>query len=97
VSDTTKNQGGGAAEGTTTRYYLSTDTLLDAADLPLGGRAVPGLNALQTSTGSTSLLVPAGTAPGNYYIIGKADADSGVPETQESNNARIAAFKVTAP
>ena len=97
VSDTTKNQGAGAAEGTIIRYYLSANTLLDAADLPLGGRAVPGLNAAQSSAGSTSLLVPAGTAPGNYYIIGKADADSGVPETQEGNNARAAAFKVTAP
>jgi subtilase family serine protease len=97
VSDTTRNQGGGAAEGTTTRYYLSTNMLFDAADVPLGGRAVPALNAAQSSSGSTSLSIPAGTAPGTYYIIGKADADSGVPETQESNNARAAAFKVTAP
>ncbi|OFW29056.1 MAG: hypothetical protein A3J28_17200 [Acidobacteria bacterium RIFCSPLOWO2_12_FULL_60_22] len=53
----------------------------------------PGL----TSSDSTSVTIPAGTTVGTYYIIGKADADNVVVETQETNNTRSATVKVTAP
>ena len=36
VNATTKNQGTGSAAASTTRYYLSTNTTVDAADIPLG-------------------------------------------------------------
>jgi hypothetical protein len=45
VTDATKNQGGGTAATTMTRFYLSTDSILDAADVGLGNRSVPLLLA----------------------------------------------------
>jgi subtilase family serine protease/subtilisin family serine protease len=86
VSDTTRNQGGGSAGASTTKFYLSTNTTLDSADVLLGGRAIPPLAAATTNSGSTWLSIPAGTATGSYYILAKADADNVVPETTENNN-----------
>jgi len=71
VTDTTKNQGGGEAGSTITRFYLSTNTTFDAADTAVGERAVPGLSAGQTNAGSTAVTIPAATAAGTYYIIAR--------------------------
>src|SRR5438876_562592 len=86
ITDTTKNQGAGAADPTTTRFYLSASTVLDASAAVLGSRTIPALAAGATSSGSTTVTIPAGTATGNYYIIAKADANNVVAETNEANN-----------
>src|SRR5947209_5276589 len=86
ITDTTKNQGAGAAGASTTGFYLSASTVLDASAAVLGSRAIPALAAGATSSGSTTVTIPAGTPAGNYYIIAKADADSAVTETNEGNN-----------
>jgi subtilase family serine protease len=86
VSDTTKNQGPQGAGASTTRFYLSSDATWDASDLPLEGRSIPALAAGASNAGSTSVTVPAGTAPGVYHLIARADSDDAVPETRETNN-----------
>ena len=91
VSDTTRNQGPGGADDSTTRFYLSTNSTLDAADVALGSRAVPSLASGASDTATTSLTVPAGTGTGTYYVIANADAASTVPETAETNNYRASA------
>src|SRR5262249_49934918 len=96
VSDTTRNQGGGAAGGSTTRLYLSTNSTFDAGDVPLGSRAIPALAPGATSAGSTTVTIPAGTAPGAYFVIARADADDAVAETQEGNNASARSVQVAA-
>ena len=59
VSDTTTNLGAAAVAESATRFYLSTDTILNAADMLLSGaRAVPALAAGAGSTGSTTLSLP---------------------------------------
>ena len=88
VSDTTKNQGAGSADGSTTRFYLSTNSSLDGADVILGSRVVPPLAAGASNTGSTSLTVPAGTTTGSYFVIAQADTANVVLESTESNNNR---------
>jgi len=89
VTDTTHNQSGtGPAAASITRFYLSTDSTWDAGDAALGFRNVPALQPNDSSSASTSLLIPAGTVPGSYFIIARADADGVVPETLETNNAR---------
>ncbi|MGH9147578.1 MAG: CARDB domain-containing protein [Vicinamibacterales bacterium] len=94
-SETVTNQGGGPATPSVTRYYLSTDATLSTTDVLLdGGRDVSGLPAGDSSTGSTSVLIPAGVAPGVSYIIGKADADSTVNETSEINNTKSRAISI---
>jgi subtilisin family serine protease/uncharacterized membrane protein len=88
VADTITNQGAGAVGASATRFFLSTDAVLDAGDPALGpGRAVPGLAAGGASAGATTLTVPPGTAPGSYYLVAKADGDGVVEETLETNNA----------
>jgi len=95
VSDTVKNQGGGAGGASTTRFYLSANTTLDAADVALtGGRAVPALAAGATNTGTTTLTIPSATETGSYYLFAKADADSVVAETQETNNTTLRLIQV---
>jgi subtilisin family serine protease len=87
ISDTTSNTGGGAVAASTTRFYLSSNSSLDAGDVLLpGGRSVPALDPGTSSTGSTTTTLPTGTPTGTYYIIAKADADDAVTEPQEANN-----------
>ncbi|HEY7679451.1 MAG TPA: CARDB domain-containing protein, partial [Terriglobia bacterium] len=94
VTDTTKNQGGGTAGSSATLFYLSTNTLFDAADVMLGSRTVPGLAAGQTSSAPAAIAIPPGTAVGAYYIVAKADGDNLVPETVETNNTRAASIQI---
>jgi subtilase family serine protease len=88
VSDTTKNQGGASVPETATGFYLSTNNTFDAADIFLGSRAVSALAAGAMQSGSAALAMPAGTVPGNYYIIGVADWNNTVAESLENNNTR---------
>jgi subtilase family serine protease len=87
VTDTVTNQGGAAVGSTMTRFYLSTNITLDAADVPLAeSRSVPALTAGASSSGTTLVAVPSGTASGIYYVLAKADADGSVNESAETNN-----------
>ena len=88
VSDTTKNQGGGSATTSTTRFYWSTNTVVDASDLVIGTRSVPPLAAGESASITTTLTVPANAAAGAYYVIGQADGDGQIPESIESNNTK---------
>lgn len=88
VTDTVTNQGGGDAEPSITRFYLSANFTLDAGDVLLAeSRAVPALAAGAASAGSTQVTIPPGTTPGAYYVFAKADADGSVGESSETNNA----------
>src|SRR4029453_7052706 len=95
VNDTTRNLGGGAAAASTTRFYLSNNPTLDAADLVLGSRAVPALAGGATSLGATAMTIPAGLAPGTYYVIAKADADGLIAESAETNNTNYTTIQIT--
>ena len=96
VTDTTRNAGAGAAAATATRFYLSLNGLLDAADILLGARAVPALAAGASDTGSVTLTVPEGTPAGSYYLMALADGDAALAETQENNNLLMRAIQVGA-
>jgi subtilase family serine protease len=95
VTDTTVNQGGAAAGASTTSYYLSVNYSLDGSDLMLGGRAIPALAPGSADTGTASLTVPAGTAPGTYYVIARTDATGAVGEFQEFNNVLVRVVTVS--
>jgi subtilisin family serine protease/subtilase family serine protease len=97
VSDTTKNQGSGSADASTTRFYLSANTLLDASDVSLGNRSVSPLAAGASDAVSTPLTLPAGTAAGTYYVIAQADTVNTVPETIETNNNRVSSTVKVGP
>ena len=95
VTDTTKNQGQGIADATSTSFYLSTNATWDAGDFLLASRGVPILDFGVTSAGTTSVTIPAGTAPGNYFILARADAAGHVTETSENNNVLSKAITIT--
>jgi len=97
VTDKITNDGGGSAASTVTRFYLSANTTLDAADVVLSSRSVPALDPAASSTGSTPLTIPAGTSPAKYYILAKADGDGAVAETSETDNVWWRSIQVTAP
>ena len=84
------NHGAGLSAPSATRFYLSLDGTLDAGDvLVSGSRSVPPLATSATSAGSTVITIPAGVAPGAYYLLAKADADETAAESVETNNARL--------
>ena len=86
INDTTTNSGGSTVAPSVTRFYLSTDSILDASDTMLGERSVPSLDGGVSSGGTTTV---AAVNAGVYYIIAKADANNVVVETQESNNTAV--------
>jgi pectate lyase len=88
VTDTTGNGGVVPAPSSSTRFYLSRDTVVGAGDIDLGERVVPPLAAGAASTQQTLLTIPSGTTPGTYYLVAMADAGHAVLERTESNNQR---------
>lgn len=94
---TAKNQGTGAAEASVTRFSLSTDAVYGGTnDVALPEtRAVAALAAGVSTTSNTTLTVPAGTAPGAYYLCATADSAGTVSETDETNNTRCTTTALT--
>jgi subtilase family serine protease len=86
VTDTTKNVGAGAAEPSVTRIYFSPNGSTEGAGANVWSRSIPALGAGESSTGSTAILIPEGTAPKIWYLIAKADGDGTLVETVETNN-----------
>jgi uncharacterized delta-60 repeat protein len=93
VQDLTSDPSAVAAPQSTTGYYLSTDNRLDAADVRIGGRAIPALAAGGSSLASGQAVVPAGTVPGAYFILAVADYPKVIVESNEGNN--VNAFPIT--
>jgi subtilase family serine protease len=73
VTDSTMNQGAGAAPDSSTGFYLSANSVPDATDFFLGARSVGVLATGVTSSGVTLVQIPAGALPGSYHIVSKAD------------------------
>jgi len=94
VTDTTKNNGPVNAPASTTKFYWSTNTTWEIGDTYLGSRSVPMLAAGASSAGSASVIIPAAATAGTYYIIAKADANSAVAETIETNNNKNTSFTI---
>jgi subtilase family serine protease len=94
VTDTTKNAGAGAAAPSQTRFYFSANGTLDPADGLIGSRSVQALAAGASSSGSTTVTIPEGTATGTWYIVAKADGEEAVAETAETNNTYSRSIKI---
>lgn len=87
VTDTVKNQGTeSTGSNSTTRYYLSLDTIWDASDMLLSNRSVPKLAAGASSTGSKTVTIPTIIPLGSYYLLACADDAKKVNESSETNN-----------
>jgi subtilase family serine protease len=93
ITDTTRTAGG-ASPATTTSYYLSVNSTLDATDVPLGSHPVGALLADGAESGQATVVIPVTQAAGNYYIIAKADSGGVATEISETNNVKSKAIKV---
>jgi uncharacterized repeat protein (TIGR01451 family) len=95
VSDTVMNGGGVTSNGSTTRYYLSADTLRNSGDLLLAGtRTVPPLAATGTSSGPASLTVPSTAKGGTFRLLACADDTKVNAESNETNNCIASATTI---
>ena len=94
VTDTTKNSGAGSSPASTTAFFLSANSVLDAADTRIPAtRVVPALAASASSTGTTTLVLPP-VAPGTWYLLANADDPRAIVETLETNNVRAALVRI---
>ena len=82
LSAAVENDGEGAAEATTLRYYRSTDATISTSDTAVGTDAVAGLAASGSSSESLELTAPA--TPGTYYY--GACVDAVTDELDTTNN-----------
>jgi subtilase family serine protease len=96
LTETTRNQGGGPAADSVTRFYLSANSTLDGGDLLLAERAVSALASGASSSQVTNATIPSGTAAGTWYVIARSDSAGVVVETSESNNNYARSLQITA-
>jgi parallel beta-helix repeat protein len=94
VTDTVQNSSRFAAGLSRTQYYLSLDPLKDSGDKLLGGRGVPALAPNGLFTGTVSVLIPASTPVGTYFLLACADDIGAVAESDETDNCRASAATV---
>jgi hypothetical protein len=95
ASCTVLNQGAASAGASSLKYYLSANNTYDVGDILLATDAVVALNASASASVSELVTIPAGTAPGTWYIIFVADANAQVAEVNEANNNGSAQLTVT--
>ena len=80
---TVVNNGGAYVSPVTAVFYLSKDTILDSRD-SLFTRLLAG------ATGTFLAGGPVPNLPdGDYYLIGKANGDNAIPETNANNNVFV--------
>jgi subtilase family serine protease len=93
VHSAVKNQATVAvtAPASTVAFYLSTDARPGGGVRLAETRAVPALAKGRTSTGATRITIPSDTPPGTYFLLAVADDRRVVDESDEGNNARVAA------
>jgi subtilase family serine protease len=97
MSNTVKNRGDIKSGAFKIGLYLSTDSTITTSDTFLGYSYVASLGVNATRDSNTRANIPAGQAPGNYYIGAYADYQNAVAESNENNNAIATPFEVTAP
>jgi len=96
VTEITRNQGTGTAGASTTRYRISTDSIITSADpLLTGSRSVPSLAAGANSSGTISATIPTTTPPGTYFLGACADSLGAVTESSETNNCLASTTTLT--
>lgn len=88
LTESTANSGSLPAPPSTTRYFLTTEPVVDPATARvLGERAVPALAPGERSDGgAVTFAVPADLPAGRYHLAACADAPGAIIELEEQNN-----------
>ncbi len=92
----TGNYGSTSAVPSITRYYLSTDDIIDPnQDIPVGEHAIPPLDPMKLSDKyRTTIQLPSDLPEGKYYLGACADAVQSVAELNELNNCQLSKLVV---
>jgi len=77
-----------------TTIYLSSDSTLDATDVPLETVDVTGVLGKDSVELSEKVTIPFSTAPGMYHLLVEADTGGAVNESNEDNNGNGTAVSV---
>jgi subtilase family serine protease len=91
-----QNQGAGSTDAGYTGFYLSTDTILDSADVYVGSDGVSSLLSQVSSTESATVFLSSNLGAGTYYLFAKADAGNNTIESDETNNVSYQAITIQA-
>lgn len=81
-----RNDGDNDASRTRVRYLLSRDQFAGDDDIHLADSPATTIVGNASATLTTRVTVPAGTAPGLYYLLSRVDPDDEIVELDESNN-----------
>jgi len=92
-----KNQGQGSAGSSKLRYYLSSNSSYSSSDVYLDYDSVSSLSSGNSGSESENVRIPSNTSSGTKYILFRADADSSVSESNESNNVSYKKIYVNKP
>ncbi|UOQ53320.1 CARDB domain-containing protein [Hymenobacter cellulosivorans] len=91
------NQGTTSSPGFTVGHYLSTDATLSANDVLLTSTSSTALAPGGYTTLYPTMVIPANTSAGTYYVLIVADHQNTVSEVNENNNVATLTLRVTAP
>ena len=91
ITVTARNKGNLTAQPFRLGFYLSGDAIISLSDLLIGTCFYSGgLSAGQSITCAIAITIPAGIAPGSYYLGAYADDILAINESDESNNTKVA-------
>jgi hypothetical protein len=95
VSDTVDNPSTLTIVASTTRYYLSPDTVKNAGDVLLTGkRGIPELSPDEVSVANATLTLPLSIPNGMYHVFACADDLLKIKEVNETNNCAASSTTV---
>ena len=91
ITVTAHNKGNLTAQPFRLGFYLSGDAVISLSDLIIGTCFYSGgLSAGQSITCAIPITIPAGIAPGSYYLGAYADDILAINESDETNNSKLA-------
>jgi hypothetical protein len=94
VVATVTNRAGGPSPPTTLGIFISSSSDTPGAGTRIGLVAIPGLVGGASYTATASVGVPAGLAPGNYFVSAVADIVGVAIEESDTNNGLTAPAQV---
>jgi subtilase family serine protease len=91
LSSSVQNLGDLGAGAHHVDFYLSQDAEVTSSDTFLGsGLSLPSLASGASAPAVTQLVLPAGLAPGAWYVGAIVSLDSGPPDSNPANDSRVA-------
>jgi hypothetical protein len=90
LKSTVTNIGNSSSPGCLMEYWLSNDMVFnESSDTHVGAETIPALEKGESTIVSKAITMPAGLAPGNYYMFFVADRQNIVPETDDENSFTV--------